>query len=140
MKTFRKNFIIAAVIFSMLAGVTAFPAKTYAKGNYCFYGVSKAGGGNMEMYFNGSKITLDGKVRKASSEKKVYHAKEKDGPYKLKISRSCKIVNDEAGNVQTIPFKDWVKDNGYKSGDEIKFISAVIRVFNKKIESITFSA
>ncbi len=140
MKTLKKNFIIMAVILSMVTGAAAMPAKTYAKESYYFYGVSEAGDGSMEMYFNENKITLDGSFRKSPSKKKVYDADEKKRTVNLKIAKNCKIINDEAGNLQTIQFKKWVKDNGYKSGDEITFISAFIKVVNKKIASITFSA
>ncbi len=132
MKTLKKNFIIMAVILSMVTGAAAMPAKTYAKESYYFYGVSEAGDDSMEMYFNENKITLDGSFRKSPSKKKVYDADEKKRTVNLKIAKNCKIINDEAGNLQTI--------NGYKSGDEITFISAFIKVVNKKIASITFSA
>ena len=48
MKTLKKNFIIMAVILSMVTGAAAMPAKTYAKESYYFYGVSEAGDGSME--------------------------------------------------------------------------------------------
>ena len=50
MKTSKKNLIIIAVIFSLLAGITAGTAQAYAKSSYWLYGVSVKAGGGADMY------------------------------------------------------------------------------------------
>lgn len=140
MKTSRKSLIIIAVIFSLLAGITASTAQTYAKSSYWLYGVSAGAGGGADIYYNGNKITLKGKTRKSASMKKLYDAEEKKGKYTLKVASNCKVVMEEADNTQTSGFKQWVSDRGYKKGDKVAFISATIKVEGKKVTRIIFSA
>ncbi len=140
MKTYKKNLIIIAVIFSLLAGITAGTAQAYAKSSYWLYGVSVKAGGRADMYYNGNKITLKGKIRKSASQKKLYDTEEKKGKYTLKVASNCKVVLEEAENIQTIQFKQWAADAGYKKGDKVTFISAAVKVEGKKVTKIIFSA
>lgn len=140
MKTYKKSFIILAIIFSIFTGITAGTVQAYAKSSYWIYGVSVKAGGSMDMYYNGNKITIKGKSGKASSEKKVYDADKKKCHYKLRVAGNCKVVLSEAENIQTIKFKKWASGAGYKKGDKITFISAALKVKGGKITKITFSA
>lgn len=140
MRTSKKGVIVIAIIFGIFAGIAAGTAHTYAKNSSWLYGVSVKSGGNMDMYYNGNKITLKGKARKASSEKKVYDADEKKCKYTLKIAGNCKVVLEEAENVQILKFKKWLADAGYKKGDKITFISAVLKMEDGKVTKIIFSA
>ena len=47
---------------------------------------------------------------------------------------------DEAENIQTVQFKQWADDAGYKKGDKVFFISAALKVEGKKVTKIIFSA
>lgn len=140
MRTSKKKIIALAVVLSILAGITVMPAYSYAKGSYWLNGISKEAGGGMSLHYKGGKFILKGRIRKASSEKEVYNVKDKKGQYKLKIADNCRIINNEADNEQVISFKNWVKDNEYKDGDKISFISATFKVENKKVTRICFSA
>lgn len=140
MKISKKGFIALAVVLSILAGITAITAQPQAKGGYWLNGISKEAGGGMALYYKGGKFVLKGKIRKASSEKAVYSVKAKKGSYKLKIANNCRVILDEAGNRQVVSFKNWIKDNEYKDGDKISFISATLKVENKKVTRICFSA
>ncbi|MCI9080302.1 MAG: hypothetical protein HFH68_15580 [Lachnospiraceae bacterium] len=140
MRTFNKRLLVIVVIFSILAGITAGTVQTYAKSSYWIYGISVKAGGSMDMYYNENKIVLKGKARKALSEKDVYYAEEKKGKYTLKAASNCKVVMEEAGNTQTVKFKKWAGDAGYKKGDKVTFISALLKVEGKKVTKIIFSA
>lgn len=140
MKISKKSLIIIAVIFSLLAGAAFGTGQVYAKSSYWLYGVSVKAGGRADMYYNGNKITLKGGIRKSASQNKLYDTEEKKGKYTLKVASKCKVVMDEAENIQTVQFKQWADDAGYKKGDKVFFISADLKVEGKKVTKIIFSA
>ncbi len=109
------------------------------KDTYWLSGVSKAAGGHMNMYYKGNTIIIKGKVRKAASKNKVFDAAEKKGIYILKVAKSCKVTYVEAKNNQTMTYKKWAKNNGYKKGDKVNCIEATFKVEGNKIMRIYFS-
>lgn len=143
MKNFIKKLIVLITTFSLLTAILIAPTKASAKNTYWLTGVSKAAGGTVRMYYSGNTIKLQGKIKKAASENKVYDAVEKKSSYKLKIKDNCKITFIESENTQTITYGQWRKNNGYKDNNEISllaFISVTLKVEGKKIKRIYFSA
>lgn len=140
MKISAKKLLIMVTAFCLLLNTVSVPSRAAAKNSYWLYGVSKAAGGNMKMYYEGNSISIKGKVRKAASEKKVYDAAEKNRSYSLKVAANCKVVLVEADNVQTTAYKKWAKENGYQKGDMILFLGGTLEVTGKKIVKIIFSA
>lgn len=59
-------------------GVFAISGQAGAKNAYWLSGVSKAAGGQMNMYYKGNTIVLKGKIKKSASWEKVYDAAEKN--------------------------------------------------------------
>lgn len=140
MKNAAKKIMMVVVVLSLLAGVLSMPAQADAKDTYWMMGVSKAAGGDMKMYYKGDKIVLKGKMKKSTSKNKLYDAKDKKCSCTLKVADNCKVTFVEAENVQTITYKKWVKDIGYKKGDAVSCIEADFKVVGKKITRILFSA
>ena len=140
MKYFVKKLMLLVMISSLFVGVFAISAKTDAKNTYWLSGVSKAADGSMRMYYKGNTIVLKGKVRKSVSRNKIYDVPEKKCSYSLKVASNCKVTYVEAENNQTMTYKKWAKNNGYKNGDEVTCIEATLKVEGKKIVRIYFSA
>lgn len=140
MKNMKKKILSVVMVFSLLAGVLSMPVQAGAKDTYWLMGISKAAGGYMKMYYKGNKIALKGKVRKADSQDKLYDAKDKKASYNLKVADNCKVTLVEAENNQTMTYKKWAKNNGYKKGDPVSCIEADIKVEGKKITRIYFGA
>lgn len=140
MRISKKGIIALAVVLSIMAGIAAMPVYSYARGGYWLNGISKEAGGGMALHYKEGRFILKGRIKKASSEKEVYKVKDKKSQYKLKIADNCRIILDEADNEQIVSFKNWIKDNEYKDGDKISFISATFKVENKKVTRICFSA
>lgn len=108
--------------------------------SYWLQGGSKAAGGNMRMYYKGNKIELKGKTSKAASRSKLNDASEKKKSYNLQVADDCKVFLVEFENTQTQTYKEWVKANKYKNGDEVSCIQAVFEIKDGKIRRIFFSA
>ena len=140
MKYFVKKLMLLVMISSLFVGVCAISVKTDAKNMYWLSGVSKAADGSMRMYYKGNTIVLKGKVRKSVSRNKIYDVPEKKCSYLLKVASNCKVTYVEAENNQTMTYKKWAKNNGYKNGDEVTCIEATLKVEGKKIVRIYFSA
>lgn len=140
MKNAAKKMMVMVVVFSLLAGVLSIPKQAEAKDTYWLMGISKAAGGYMKMYYKGNKIELKGKVRKSNSKNKLYDAADKKCSYTLKVADNCKVTLVEAENNQTMSYKKWAKNNGYKKGDAVSCIEANFKVEGKKITKILFSA
>ena len=140
MKYFVKKLMLLVMISSLFVGVFAISVKTDAKNTYWLSGVSKAADGSMRMYYKGNTIVLKGKVRKSVSRNKIYDVPEKKCSYSLKVASNCKVIYVEAENNQTMTYKKWAKNNGYKNGDEVTCIEATLKVEGKKIVRIYFSA
>lgn len=94
----------------------------------------------MRIYYKEDKVSLKGKIRKSFSQNNLYDTDEKDRSCTLKVAAGCKVLELEADRSQTISFDEWVQKRGYAIGDEISFISATVKVKNKKIVRIYFSA
>lgn len=140
MKDFVKKLMLWVTIASLFVGVFAISTKTNAKNTYWLSGVSKAAGGKMKMYYKGNTIVLKGKVRKSVSRSKIYDVSEKKCSCSLKVAKNCKVILVEADNNQTMTYKKWAKNLGYKNGDEVTCIEATLKVEGKKIVRIYFSA
>lgn len=140
MKALGKKFAIIVSVSALLLGAVSMPQKADAKNTYWLSGISKDAGGNMKMYYKGNAISIKGKARKAATQKKVYDAAEKQYSLSLKVAPNCKVIFVEAENVQTIPYKNWAKNNGYQTGDTVPYIEATLKVVGKKIVKISFSA
>lgn len=140
MKNFVKKLLILVTVSSLVVGAFAIPVKADAKNTYWLSGVSKAAGGHMNMYYKGNTIVLKGKFRKSASRNKIYDVAEKKYSYSLKVADNCKVTFVEAENNETITYKKWAKNSGYKNGDKISCIEATLKVEGKKIVKIFFSA
>lgn len=135
-----KKIMVFVTVYSLFFGVFAISGQAGAKNAYWLSGVSKAAGGQMNMYYKGNTIVLKGKIKKSASWEKVYDAAEKKCSYSLKIADNCKVTLVEAENNQTMAYKKWAKGNGYKKGDKVNCIEATFKVEGKKIVRIYFSA
>lgn len=140
MRNAAKKMMATLIVFSLLAGVLSIPTQAEAKDTYWLMGVSKAAGGYMKMYYKGNKIELKGKVKKSNSKNKLYDAPDKKCSYTLKVADNCKVTLVEAENNQTMSYKKWAKNIGYKKGDAVSCIEADFKVEGKKITRIWFSA
>lgn len=140
MKKPLKNIIAAAIVFCMMVNVLAVSVLADTKSSYWLTGISKAAGGQMKMYYKEDTLVLKGKFKRSSSRDKLQDAEEKKRSYSLKIADNCKVTFTEADNVQTISCKEWIESRGYKKGDEVSFISVELKIKNKKITRINFSA
>lgn len=135
-----KQIVLAAIIFSITIGV---PTQVQAKekNSYWLTGVSKEADGQLQMYYQKDSILLKGKAKKSESKDQLEDTKLKKIQDTLKVANTCKVVFIEADETTTCAYQDWVKDSrDYKEGDRISFISASIKVKNKKIVKIIFSA
>lgn len=110
MKNLGKKAVIAAAVFGLLSGTVPTPPTAAAKDSYWLYGISKAAGGKMTMYYKGNIISIKGKIRKAASRKKVGDAVERACSYSLKVADNCKVDSLETTSVQTVTYKKWKKE------------------------------
>lgn len=140
MKKIMKPLLLTAFVFCICLGLFT-QADAKPKNSYWLTGISKPADGHLEMYFQKDAILLKGKAKKSASEKNLYKAKPKKIQETLKIADNCKISFIEADETATSSYKDWLKVScEYKEGDSMSFISVTLKVKDKKITKIIFSA
>ncbi len=139
MKKFAKQLLLAAMVCSLALGLaTQVQAKS---SSYWITGISKGAGGQLQMYYQDGSILLKGKAKKSATQSTLQNTKPKKIQKAFKVADNCKIVFVEAEETATSAYKDWLKVScEYKEGDEMSFISVDIKVKDKKIVKIIFSA
>lgn len=141
MRLLTKKQMLFAVVCILLFSTLSVSTQAASKKTYWLSGVSKAAGGTLQMYYkNKTSIILKGGVKKYFSSDNLPDAKEKKVSYTRKIDDSCKVLLIEADQVETMTYAEWAAGLDYKNGDEISFIGTEIKVKNKKIVQISFSA
>lgn len=141
MKHLMKQITAAVIICIVICSVLALPVQAGTKNTYWMSGVSRAAEGSTELKLkNKNTIIFSGNIRKYSGRNAADDAEEIEGSYSLKVAGRCKVVLVEADNNQTWSYSKWLREFGYKKGDEISYISTEIKVKNNKIIRIYFSA